>query len=56
VPAHLVADQLGAGSERGSALAGAERSDEKAGVALVEIRGGSFLITIPLSLRLCRSE
>ena len=44
VPAMPVADQLGDRRERGSALAGAERGDQKRGVALVEIGRGALLI------------
>ena len=44
VPALPVADQLGERRERGSALAGAERRDQKGGVALVEIGCGALLI------------
>ena len=44
VPAMPVADQLGERRERGSALAGAERRDQKGGVALVQKRCGALLI------------
>ena len=44
VPALPVADQLGDRRERGSALAGAERRDQKGGVALVQKRRGALLI------------
>ena len=39
-----VADQLGDRRERGSALAGAERRDQKGGVVLVEPGRGAFLV------------
>ena len=44
VPALPVADQLGERRERGSALAGAERRDQKGGVALVQQRCGALLV------------
>ena len=44
VPALPVADQLGERRERGSALAGAERRDQKGGIALVQKRRGALLI------------
>ena len=44
VPALPVADQLGERRERGSALAGAERRDQKGGVALVQERRGALLV------------
>ena len=44
VPALPIADQLGERRERGRALAGAERRDQKGGVALVEPRRGALLI------------
>ena len=44
VPAVPVADQLGDRRERGSALAGAERRDQKGGVVLVEQGRGAFLV------------
>ena len=44
VPAVPVADQLGERRERGSALAGAERRDQKGGVVLVEIGRGALLV------------
>ena len=45
VPALPVADQLGKRRERGSALAGAERRDEKGSVALVQEGCGALLVT-----------
>ena len=44
VPALPVADQLGKRRERGSALAGAKRRDQKGRVALVEIGCGALLV------------
>ena len=44
MPAVAVADQLGARRERGSALAGAERRDEKDRLVLVQERRGALLI------------
>ena len=44
VPALPVADQLGERRERRGALAGAERGNQKSGVALVEERCGALLV------------
>ena len=44
VPSMPIADQLGGGRERGSTLAGAERRDQKGGIALVQKRCGALLI------------
>ena len=44
VPAVPVADQLGDRRERGGALAGAERRDQKGGVVFVQIGRGALLV------------